>query len=102
MFLWCCCRFKTPFNRTVPHWYWYTSKAFRARDQWLKVQAVSAVTPNGIAKQLHLIDDKSKQKIFEVPRHYGEWGGYFEQTRICRISGYLGRTTGPDGRTMCL
>lgn len=50
----------------------------------------------------HLLDSRSQEIVFEVPKHYGEWGGYFKKTRMCRLSGYLGRITGPDGRTMCL
>lgn len=29
-------------------------------------------------------------------------GGYFEKTRMCRLSGFLGRINGTDGRSMCL
>jgi hypothetical protein len=86
------CRFRTPFNKTVPHWYWHTNKALRGCDRWLKVDGRPA----------QLIDSRSKEAYFKVPPHYGEWGGYFEQTRICRLSGFLGRTVMPDGRTMCL
>jgi hypothetical protein len=86
----CCCR------------YWHTTKALRERDQWLTVSHLW--TDAGQTRKAHyLADAKTQERIFEVPNHYGEWGGYFENsTRVCRVSGWLGRTTGPDGRTMCL
>jgi hypothetical protein len=90
------CKFKTPFNKSVPHWYWYTNKALRARDRWLTVKGGKEGEPK------RLLDSRTNEVVFDVPKHYGEWGGYFEQTRMCRLSGYLGRTTDAEGRTMCL
>ena len=89
------CRFKTPFNKSVPIWYWHNSKALRDRDRWLTVRKVEKSTV------VQLLDFRSKEVIFDLPEHYGNWTGYFEKTRMCRLSGFLGRTTGPDGRTMC-
>lgn len=79
----------------MPIWYWHSSKALRQRDRWLTVKGEEG-------KVKHLLDSRSQEIVFEVPKHYGEWGGYFKKTRMCRLSGYLGRITGPDGRTMCL
>jgi hypothetical protein len=90
------CRFKTPFNKSVPHWYWHTSKQLLDRDRWLTVNA----GPNGIHR---LQDSHTKEVIFQVPAHYGEWAGYLEQTSACRLSGQLGRlNTDSAGHTMCL
>lgn len=88
----CCCR------------YWHTTKALRARDQWLTVSYLEVEAGAGQKRKAHfLADAKTQERIFEVPQHYGEWGGYFDNsTRVCRVSGVLGRTTARDGRTVCL
>jgi hypothetical protein len=94
------CKFKTPFNKTAPHWYWHTSKALRRRDKSLTVKTIEN---DGIKEGIFLLDTRTDERILQVPEHYGTWNGYFEKTRMCRLSGYLGRLP-PDanGRTMCL
>jgi hypothetical protein len=91
------CRFKTPFNRSVPHWYWHTNKQLRNRDRWVTLRKGSNGRPV-------LADSRTNEVIFEVPPHYGEWGGYFEKMPVCRLSGYLGRLnqTDQEGPTMCM
>jgi hypothetical protein len=90
------CRFKTPFNKSVPHWYWHTSKALRKRDRGL---AVKKIENEGV----FVLDTRSNERLFKVPEHYGTWLGYLEKSRMCRLSGYLGRLPADaDNRTMCL
>lgn len=90
------CRFKTSFNRTVPHWFWHTNRSLRARDRWLHTRPVES--ENGTS---WLLDTRTNELIFPLPKHYGTWEGYVDKARICRLSGWLGQFTGPDGRAMC-
>lgn len=92
------CRFKTPFNKSVPHWYWHTSKEQRDGDRWLTIKDKQEKEQQ---KMKVLVDSRSNEELFKVPEHYGEWGGYFDPQQLCRLSGYLGRMTAPDGRNMC-
>lgn len=50
----CCCR------------YWHTNKALRARDRWLTVKGEKD-------KPKQLLDSRTNEVVFEVPKHYGEW-----------------------------
>jgi hypothetical protein len=47
------------------------------------------------------VDSRAFEVVFEVPDNYATWGGYFDKS-LCRLSGFLGRFTGPDGRPMCM
>jgi hypothetical protein len=90
------CRFKTPFNRSVPHWFWHTSKQQRDYDSGVAIKR----GPYGTRS---LVDSLTYGVVFELPGHFGEWGGYFQDTPMCRLSGWLGRRDHADeaGRTLC-
>lgn len=34
---------------------------------------------------------RTNTKIFDVPEHYGEWGGYWEPSGNCSLTGDLGK-----------
>jgi len=36
-------------------------------------------------------DIKADRRLFDVPEHYGTWGGYYDPSGICRLTGELGR-----------
>lgn len=96
------CKFPTPFNRSVPVWYWHHSKSLRDRDKGLSMRLERAGASSNIT--WWLFDTQTNTKILKVPKHYGEWSGYVDQDQggVCRLSGYLGWVGKADEGTLCL
>lgn len=73
------CTFRTPFNKSLPVWYWYTSKHQRALDHGLNGGGANIVDGDG-------------KIVYEKPHNedYAKWAGYNESAHVCRITGPVG------------
>lgn len=93
---WWDCSYKTPFNKSVPVWYWQTSKQQRMIDRHLEVS-----TCNGTK----CLMDANGTVLFRVPTRFtpeGGWAGYNETLPICRVTGKLGVVSNTSSGLICM
>ncbi|WIA35977.1 hypothetical protein OEZ86_004357 [Tetradesmus obliquus] len=73
------CRYQTPFNKSLPVWYWATSRHQRALD-------------HGLFAKDNTIFDGDGNAVYTIPKddNYIGWAGYNESAHVCRITGPSG------------
>lgn len=91
---WQDCLYETPFNKSVPVWYWQTSKHQRQIDQNVELDW----STNSLV-------DANRTKLFRVPARFtpeGGWAGYNETLSDCRVTGKLGVASNTSSRLICI
>ncbi|WIA34946.1 hypothetical protein OEZ86_013227 [Tetradesmus obliquus] len=86
---WASCAYKTPFNKTVPVWYWYTSKEQRQLDSGLSLREGKLFDAQGNA-------------VYTLPATFNGWTGYTETKPVCRLSGPLGINGNTTSGIICI
>ncbi|WIA14795.1 hypothetical protein OEZ85_003279 [Tetradesmus obliquus] len=90
--------FKTPFNKSVPVWYWETSKRQRQMDVGLQVN-----DPPGLGGRGVPFLDAHGAVIYRIPEHYSNWTGYLERALpMCRVTGKIGIVRNTSEGIICI
>ncbi|KAF6252391.1 hypothetical protein COO60DRAFT_1553242 [Scenedesmus sp. NREL 46B-D3] len=74
---WFDCDYKTPFNKSLPVWYWYSSRHQRQLDY-------------GIYSKENKVFDGDGNLLYDIPGSYAGWAGYNDSAHTCRLTGPLG------------
>ncbi|WIA43700.1 hypothetical protein OEZ86_010130 [Tetradesmus obliquus] len=88
---WDMCEYKTPFNKTLPIWYWYTSKLQRHLDFGVSVSMKDKKVFGGDGKVL-----------YDIPQDYANWSGYIDSTHSCRLTGPIGVVNRTESGVWCV
>ncbi|WIA15604.1 hypothetical protein OEZ85_002231 [Tetradesmus obliquus] len=86
---WSSCMFSTPLDKTLPVWYWHTSKQQRQLDSGLDVRGGKLVDAHGSV-------------VFIIPPTYNRWAGYNETAAGCRQTGPVGMISNTTSGLICV
>lgn len=85
------CQYQTPFNKSLPVWYWYTSKQQRGVDLGLNARDSKMYDGDGVV-------------VYDIPPgdNYIGWAGYKESASVCRITGPIGVVARNESGLWCV
>ncbi|KAF6251793.1 hypothetical protein COO60DRAFT_1557243 [Scenedesmus sp. NREL 46B-D3] len=86
---WDKCAYQTPFNKSLPVWYWQTSKEQRQLDHGLVIRGSQLFDAHG-------------RLIVALPASFAGWAGYRETAAMCRVTGRLGAITENTTELICI